>query len=115
MLCGFPLRAMESLFLNVFFLLPDSVSSPFFSISLFLFIGCELTQASNFTDDLILVQMGAVPEGLSAEQKDAFVVGLRQVIQEIRGRKVKDFKTVASEIVAYRARFLGDDFKVLPL
>ncbi|KAL8945077.1 MAG: hypothetical protein Q9216_000061 [Gyalolechia sp. 2 TL-2023] len=46
--------------------------------------------------------MGAVPEGLSAEQKDAFVVGLRQIIQEIRGKKVKDFKTVASEIAAYR-------------
>ncbi|KAL9596274.1 MAG: hypothetical protein Q9219_005904 [cf. Caloplaca sp. 3 TL-2023] len=80
-----------------------------------LFLCCELTQVSNFTDDLILVQMGSVPEGLSAEQKDAFVVGLRQIIQEIRGRKVKDFRTVASEIAAYRARFLGDSSKVLPL
>ncbi|KAL9012465.1 MAG: hypothetical protein Q9173_002772 [Seirophora scorigena] len=66
-------------------------------------------------DDLILVQMGAVPEGLSAEKKDAFVVGLRQIIQEIRGRKVKDFRIVASEIAAYRARFLGDSSKILPL
>ncbi|KAL8843315.1 MAG: hypothetical protein Q9170_000173 [Blastenia crenularia] len=74
-----------------------------------------VSRASNAPDDLILVQMGAVPEGLSAEQKDAFVVGLRQVIQEIRGRKVKDFRTVASEIAAYRARFLGDNSKVLPL
>lgn len=75
----------------------------------------ELTQASNLADDLILVQMGAVPEGLSAEKKDAFVVGLRQIIQEIRGRKVKDFRIVASEIAAYRARFLGDSSKILPL
>lgn len=75
----------------------------------------ELTQASNLADDLILVQMGAVPEGLSAEQKDAFVVGLRQIIQEIRGRKVKDFRTVASEIAAYRVRFLGGNSKILPL
>lgn len=77
--------------------------------------GRELTQASNLADDLILVQMGAVPESLSAERKDAFVVGLRQIIQEIRGRKVKDFRTVASEIAAYRARFLGDNSKILPL
>ncbi|KAL8907313.1 MAG: hypothetical protein Q9207_001490 [Kuettlingeria erythrocarpa] len=60
-------------------------------------------------------EMGAVPEGLSAERKHAFVVGLRQIIQEIRGRKVKDFRTVASEIAAYRARFLGDKSKILPL
>lgn len=78
-------------------------------------IGRELTQASNVTDDLILVQMGAVPEGLSAEKKEAFVVGLRHIIQEIRGRKVKDFRIVASEIAAYRARFLGDSSKILPL
>ncbi|KAL8758083.1 MAG: hypothetical protein Q9199_001763 [Rusavskia elegans] len=65
--------------------------------------------------DMILVQMGAIPEGLSEEQRSAFVVGLRQTIQEIRVRKVKDFKTVASEIAAYRARFLGDSSKILPL
>ncbi|KAL9585846.1 MAG: hypothetical protein Q9212_001283 [Teloschistes hypoglaucus] len=69
----------------------------------------------NLSDDMILVQMGTVPEGLSPEQRNAFVVGLRQIIQEIRGRKVKDFKTVASEIAAYRARFLGDESKILPL
>ncbi|KAL8806347.1 MAG: hypothetical protein Q9182_001377 [Xanthomendoza sp. 2 TL-2023] len=65
--------------------------------------------------DMILVQMGDIPEGLSEAQRSAFVVGLRQVIQEIRGRKVKDFKTVASEIAAYRARFLGDSSRILPL
>lgn len=78
-------------------------------------IVCELTQASNIADDMILVQMGAIPEGLSQEQQSAFVGGLRETIQEIRVRKVKDFKTVASEIAAYRARFLGDSSKILPL
>ncbi|KAL8716331.1 MAG: hypothetical protein Q9220_000236 [cf. Caloplaca sp. 1 TL-2023] len=72
-------------------------------------------KSMNLSDDMILVQMGAIPQGLSEEQRNAFVVGLRQIIQEIRGRKVKDFKTVASEIAAYRARFLGDSFKILPL
>ncbi|KAL8673873.1 MAG: hypothetical protein Q9168_001693 [Polycauliona sp. 1 TL-2023] len=75
----------------------------------------ELTQASNVADDMILVQMGSIPEGFSEEQRTAFVVGLRQTIQKIRVRKVKDFKTVASEIAAYRARFLGDSSKILPL
>ncbi|KAL8665130.1 MAG: hypothetical protein Q9202_002530 [Teloschistes flavicans] len=60
-------------------------------------------------------KMGTIPKGLSPEQHDIFVVGLRKIIQEIRGRKVKDFKTVASEIAAYRARFLGDSSKILPL
>ncbi|KAI4225707.1 MAG: hypothetical protein L6R36_003711 [Xanthoria steineri] len=69
----------------------------------------------NLSDDMILVQMGAIPEGLSQEQQSAFVGGLRETIQEIRVRKVKDFKTVASEIAAYRARFLGDSSKILPL
>lgn len=59
--------------------------------------------------------MGAAPEGLSPEQREAFVVGLRQIIQGIRDKKVKDFKTVASEIAAHRVRFLGDDSKILPL
>ncbi|KAL8954170.1 MAG: hypothetical protein Q9222_000054 [Ikaeria aurantiellina] len=72
-------------------------------------------KSMNLSDDMILVQMGAIPEGLSDEQRNAFVVGLRQIIQEIRGRKVKDFRTVASEIAAYRARFLGDSSKILPL
>lgn len=78
-------------------------------------ISRELTQTSNVADDMILVQMGTIPKGLSPEQHDIFVVGLRKIIQEIRGRKVKDFKTVASEIAAYRARFLGDSSKILPL
>lgn len=72
-------------------------------------------KSMNLSDDLILVQMGAVPESLSPEQKEAFVVGLRQIIQEIRGKKVKDFRTVASEIAAYRVRFLGDNSGILPL
>lgn len=59
--------------------------------------------------------MGDVPKGLTPEKRDVFVVGLRQVIQEIRGRKVTDFETVASEIAAYRARFLDDPSKILSL
>lgn len=66
-------------------------------------------------DNMILVQMGAIPEGLNQEDGDAYANGLRQIIQEIRGRKVRDFNVVASEITAYRAKFLGEKVKVLPL
>lgn len=64
---------------------------------------------------MVLVQMGAIPEGLTPQERDAYANGLRQIIQEIRGRKVRDFNAVAAEITAYRAKFLGDDLKVLPL
>lgn len=62
-------------------------------------------------DDKILVDLGAKPDGSSPE----FGNGLREIIHNIRARKIRDFNTVASEITAYRARFLGDSSKVLPL
>lgn len=64
---------------------------------------------------MILVQMGAIPDGLNHEEADAYAAGLRQIIQEIRGRKVTDFNIVASEIAAYRAKFLSEATKALPL
>lgn len=63
---------------------------------------------------MILVQMGAIPEGLTHEDGDAYANGLKQIIQEIRSKKVRDFNVVASEITAYRAKFLGEKVKVLP-
>ncbi|KAL8828497.1 MAG: hypothetical protein Q9191_002555 [Dirinaria sp. TL-2023a] len=66
------------------------------------------------SDDKILVQLGAAPAGLSHEQ-DAYSRGLREVIRDIRARHIRDFNTVAAEIIAYRARFLGDKTKILPL
>lgn len=64
---------------------------------------------------MILVQMGSVHEGRTAEEKDEYVGGLKQIIQDMRGRKVKDFNTVASEIAAYRTRFLKDASRILLL
>ncbi|KAI9759770.1 MAG: hypothetical protein M1835_000303, partial [Candelina submexicana] len=60
------------------------------------------------SDDMILVQMGSVQEGRTPAEVKQYIAGLKQIIQEMRGRKVNDFNTVASEIAAYRARFLGD-------
>ena len=67
------------------------------------------------TDDKILVDLGARPESSSQENSKAFGDGLKQVIHDIRNRKIRDFNVVASEITAYRSKFLGDASKVLPL
>ena len=66
-------------------------------------------------DDMILVQMSSAQEGSTQEDKDAYIAGLKKIIQDMRVKKVKDFNTVASEIAAYRARFRGDSSKILPL
>jgi hypothetical protein len=65
-------------------------------------------------DDAILVELGN-SAGYSEEEKPKFVAGLREVLQDLRVRKIKDFRAIASEIAAFRARFLGDDSKVLLL
>ena len=64
---------------------------------------------------MVLVQMGSEHEGNTQAEKDSYVSGLKQVIQDMRGRKVKDFNTVASEITAYRRDFLGDPSRILTL
>jgi len=40
---------------------------------------------------------------------------LRELLQEFRAKKVKDFDTISRGIIDYRARFLGDKSKVLHL
>ena len=67
------------------------------------------------TDDKILVQMGSLREGKTPEEKDQYITGLKQIINEMRRDKVKDFNTVATEIADYRRRFLQDSSRVLPL
>lgn len=67
------------------------------------------------TDDKILIQMGSVREGQTDEEKATYLAGLKEIINEMRRDKVKEFSTVASEIAAYRRRFLQDPSRVLPL
>ncbi|KAF3395975.1 Protein red1 [Penicillium rolfsii] len=67
------------------------------------------------TEDKILIQLGSVREGNTEEEKETYLAGLKEIINEMRRDKVKDFNTVASEIVAYRRRFLQDPSRVLPL
>ncbi|KAJ5836671.1 hypothetical protein N7447_002697 [Penicillium robsamsonii] len=78
---------------------------------------CEFQHLRDMTlsDDKILVQMGSVREGQTEEEKEAYLAGLKEIINDLRRDKVKDFNTVASEIAAYRRRFLQDPSRVLSL
>ena len=59
--------------------------------------------------------MGSVNEGHTDEEKIIYREGLKQVLQNLRTKKTKDFATVAAEIAAYRASFLKDESRVLVL
>ncbi|KOS41669.1 hypothetical protein ACN38_g7461 [Penicillium nordicum] len=78
---------------------------------------CEFQHLRDMTlsDDKILVQMGSVREGQTEEEKEKYLAGLKEIINDLRRDKVKDFNTVASEIAAYRRRFLQDPSRVLSL
>ncbi|KAH8423486.1 uncharacterized protein LDX57_001246 [Aspergillus melleus] len=78
---------------------------------------CEFQHFRDMTlsDDKILVQMGSLREGKTPEEKDHYIAGLKQIINDMRRDKVKDFNTVATEIAAYRRRFLQDPSRILPL
>ncbi|KAE8411328.1 hypothetical protein BDV36DRAFT_301930 [Aspergillus pseudocaelatus] len=78
---------------------------------------CEFQHFRDMTlsDDKILVQMGSLREGKTPEEKDNYIAGLKNIINDMRRDKVKDFNTVAMEIAAYRRRFLQDPSRVLPL
>ncbi|KAJ5966321.1 hypothetical protein N7481_013035 [Penicillium waksmanii] len=67
------------------------------------------------SDDKILVQMGALREGQTEEEKEKYRTGLKEIINGMRRDKVKDFITVANEIAAYRRRVLQDPSRVLHL
>ncbi|KAJ5573957.1 uncharacterized protein N7459_008384, partial [Penicillium hispanicum] len=78
---------------------------------------CEFQHFRDMTlsDDKILIQMGAAREGQTEEEQEAYLAGLKEIINEMRRDKVKDFNTVATEIAAYRRRFLQDPSRVLSL
>ncbi|KID89921.1 Zinc finger domain-containing protein, CCCH-type [Metarhizium guizhouense ARSEF 977] len=65
-------------------------------------------------DDQILLQLGAA-DHYDEEQKQKYIAGLKQLLTDFRARKVKDFNTISQGIVEFRARFIGDGTKILPL
>jgi len=59
--------------------------------------------------------MSSTREGKTAEERDEYVTGLKQIINDMRRDKVKDFNIVVTEITAYRRRFLQGPTRLLPL
>ncbi|POS84470.1 hypothetical protein EPUL_003839, partial [Erysiphe pulchra] len=70
---------------------------------------CSLQHFKTITlpDDGIMAALGC-PDEFTGDSREKFVAGLREVLLDLRLRKVNDFDTIASEIIAYRAKFLGD-------
>ncbi|KAL7795838.1 hypothetical protein V8C37DRAFT_373603 [Trichoderma ceciliae] len=65
-------------------------------------------------DDQILLQLGAHGD-FEEKKKQEYINGLRCLLTDFRSRKVKDFRTISQGIIDYRAQFLGDRSKILPL
>ncbi|OAQ67100.2 Zinc finger domain-containing protein, CCCH-type [Pochonia chlamydosporia 170] len=72
------------------------------------------TDSPNWTDDQILLQLGAA-EHYDGDQRQQYIDGLRQLLTDYRDRQVKDFNTISQGIVEFRAKFLRDKTKILPL
>ncbi|KAG9229273.1 hypothetical protein BJ875DRAFT_203259 [Amylocarpus encephaloides] len=77
---------------------------------------CEFQHFKNIglPDDAVLTTLGS-PEHFNDTQREQFCEGLRAVLTDLRARKIKDFEKIAAEIIAHRAKFLGDNSKVLNL
>lgn len=85
-----------------------------FQMALSYLVRCEDTSDSHCADDEILVQLGNSTDYSDAD-RPRFVAGLRSLLQELRSKKIKDFKSIAAAIAAYRATFLQDNTRVLML
>lgn len=74
---------------------------------------CEFQHFKDLSlgDDIILLQLGD-PEAFNnkPDVKDSFIKGLRNVLQDLRARKIRDFPTIASEIAAFRNKFDSEKF-----
>lgn len=54
-------------------------------------------------------------EGDTDTARDTYRRGLRELITDMRARKVNDFETVAAEITLYRSRSFNDTSRVVRL
>lgn len=77
---------------------------------------CEFQHLSSIgvSDEQILVELGRADD-YTGEQKSRFIQGLRELLQNFRANKVRDFDTIANGIIEFRSRFLGDRSRILPL
>ena len=102
--------SLDSLFIYTALILP---------LRLYVISICGQALTSSYislsTDDKILVDMGNQREGKTTEEREAYIEGLKDLINNMQRDQVNDFPTVAGEIAAYRRRFLSDPSRILPL
>ncbi|KAG5978622.1 hypothetical protein E4U56_000057 [Claviceps arundinis] len=65
-------------------------------------------------DDQILLQLGAA-EPYEGQQRENYISGLKQLLTDYRNQNIRDFQIISQGVLDYRARFLGDKTKILPL
>ena len=65
-------------------------------------------------DDVILREL-ARPEGATPSEQGAFIAGLRELILDLRSRRIGGMSDIAAAITVYRKNFLADDSRVLRL
>ena len=63
-------------------------------------------------DDKILVQMSSASDIKDKAQRDQYLVGLKQVIADLRQKEVKEFENVAQALSAYRRQFFAEKEEV---
>ncbi|OAL43735.1 hypothetical protein IQ07DRAFT_592815 [Pyrenochaeta sp. DS3sAY3a] len=63
----------------------------------------------------MLVQLGTANPGKTAEEKQQWNNGLRNVLSELRQKNIKDPDGIAMEISKFRRRFLDDETRVVIL
>ncbi|ETS78513.1 hypothetical protein PFICI_10575 [Pestalotiopsis fici W106-1] len=66
------------------------------------------------SEPAIIAELGSTAT-YTGEQKDRFIEGLKKVLQDLKTRKIKDFESITKALMDYRADFLGDKSKILPL
>ncbi|OBT77637.1 hypothetical protein VF21_03710 [Pseudogymnoascus sp. 05NY08] len=69
---------------------------------------------STVQDELILVSLGD-SSGYKEEDKTRFIKGLKEVLQNLRMSKIRDFEVIAAKICTFRQSMFEDSSKVLLL
>jgi len=58
-------------------------------------------------DDKILVQMSSANDIKEKDKRDAYLLGLKKVIADLRGLGVKEFSEVATALSKYRREWMA--------
>ncbi|KAM0333492.1 hypothetical protein ACHAQA_002155 [Verticillium albo-atrum] len=70
-------------------------------------------ESMKLPDDQILLQLGGT--NIEGPERVQYNNGLRELLQDMRQRNIKDFPSIAQGIVDYHNRFTGDPSRILTL